>query len=93
MARSIIRYSLNGSGASPRTAITKVLSRWVSRRTARCWEAPDVNLNVAMATMMLAMQELSMSGRLHHVWIYVDKVRRQTDPTTRDVRPIHTAVH
>jgi hypothetical protein len=83
MARAIVRYSLNGSGPGPRTAITKVLEPLgFSKVGTQCWEAPDVDIAIAMGTMMHAMKTLAASGRLDHVWIYVDNCRRDSSESS-----------
>ena len=80
MARAIIRYSLNGSGAGPRAAITKVLEPLgFSKVGTQCWEAPDVDIEIATGATVHAMKALAQSGKLDHVWIYVDNGRASSN--------------
>ncbi len=78
MPRAIIRFSLNGDyGSAKRNAMVPHLETWGFYHTGTgTWEADDIpehGFLIAVANMLLAMNETRGDGTLDHLWVYLDR--------------------
>lgn len=78
MPRAIVRFSLNGDyGSAKRNAMVQQLETWDFFHSGTgTWEADEIPENeflVAVANMLLAMNETPGPGTLDHLWIYCDR--------------------